>query len=969
MNRKNKLVLILCLISQCIWAQINEGGKPTSFYLDISTRGIPVLEMLAVNTDSIKKENEKIYRNNFMEPFKYGYAIEVDIDIKKEGILTLLPNGDKLWLLKIHSRNAYTINLIYNRFWLAKGSKFFIYNEDRTMILGAFTPETSNNPQNQFATELLQGDTVVLEYYEPSSSDGGIINIGKVIHGYIKMFSRGGYGQSDICNIGVNCPLGDNWENEKRAVCLIIRDDGSTCTGCLINNTEQDLTPYILTANHAFYIGSMPITNPATCIFRFRYWEPNCSSGNPTSGVSITGATIVAQSAEVDFALLKLNSIPPANYQLFYAGWDRTEIPAQNGTTIHHPQGDVMKISHDEHPISAMNYGIWGLNYIWGVNFDKGIVQPGSSGAPLFNQDKRIVGQLTGTFHFPCDDFPITPCVCNLDSVIFDYTRFDYSWFKIVMLDSALHLNPWLAPGLVNPPLTLNGMSHTSIVGKEEVCYYGRTFTLNPSTSINIYWTVSDTNIFSVNPVTGTSTTVTRIGTGMGTDNYTLIARVGSATGAIVDSISITPCPPTSISGPDDVYSNGGVFTLTNPPSNTIYWTVTGPFSFSSSSVVTSTTGNPKTVYRRSDAVGTTGTLTTHSSTSQLIATKDIQCPDITGPETICHTTSATYSLPSGLTATWSVSPGFSITETNGGASAIVTPAYTSNNPLSGTITALIDNNNNMQIKKSIQACQLVKIETELRLSSFIDGVAYNGKSLSDLEATFIAETYMPGSNKSEHEIIRGHFMDNDLTGELTTTDVFPDVFNEAVFIIDASAYTDLYFSYCLWADVYDMHIYPNPPIVYTNYWWGVSNSSITEIVMLLTASWNHYLSPSDNYMMQVTCEIGEAPSPKSMHDGSIDGASNFENSFVRKQTPSNWEVMVYPNPTNGLVQVDIAGDNDIPQGAMIEIFAERGTKVGRWTGISYSNICDISAQPIGSYLVRVYLDKENIVLTKIIKN
>ena len=79
----------------------------------------------------------------------------MDIDIKKAGMKIELPGGDKLWLMKIHCPDAFSINLIYDRFRLAGGAKFFIYNEDRTMILGAFTPEVSNNTDNVFANTKL----------------------------------------------------------------------------------------------------------------------------------------------------------------------------------------------------------------------------------------------------------------------------------------------------------------------------------------------------------------------------------------------------------------------------------------------------------------------------------------------------------------------------------------------------------------------------------------------------------------------------------------------------------------------------------------------------------------------------------------------------------------------------------------------------------------------------------------------
>jgi hypothetical protein len=416
------LIAVLSLTGQYALAQISEGGEPMSFSLDTKMQEIPVLTMPPVNAEKLLQEDEKARIENEQIPFRFGYAIDVDIDIKKDGIQKQLSNGDKLWLLKIHSPNAFSVNLIFNRFRLCKGSKFFIYNEDRTMILGAFTPETSNNPYSEFATDLVQGNSIILEYYEPETSNDGIININKVIHGYINTFSdfSNGLGTSANCNIDVNCPIGNNWENEKRAVSMmLVNENTAFCTGCLVNNTQQDFTPYYLTANHC--LGG----NTNTWIFRFRYRRPSCNSGNPSNWVSIAGATLRANHAATDFALLELNTVPPANFDVYYGGWDRTATPAQNATAIHHPRGDAMKISYDANPAVAVSW-VSGAQNHWRVIFEQGIVQHGSSGSPLFNQAHRIVGQLHGNQNNQCSSIDNT-CHCN-QTPIGEYGRFDISW-------------------------------------------------------------------------------------------------------------------------------------------------------------------------------------------------------------------------------------------------------------------------------------------------------------------------------------------------------------------------------------------------------------------------------------------------------------------------------------------------------------------------------------------------------------
>lgn len=460
------LLGILSLTSQAVFAQISEGGTPISFSLDIDTRKekIPVMEMPAVDAKALLEEDKKLRMKNPQRPFRFGYAIDVDIDIKKAGIKKELPDGGNLWLLKIHCPDAFSINLIYSHFILGKGSKFFIYNEDRAMILGAFTPEVSNNPDNKFATDLLQGNTIILEYYEPVSSDDGSIHIGKVIHGYQNTFTRDGLGISASCNVDVMCTLGNNWINERHAVVLILVDNNTTwCSGCLVNNTQKDFKPYILTARHCYYENNGNTPNditPATNIFRFRYWRPDCGSGfPPPTNFSITGATLRAHDATTDFALLELSAIPPANFNAYYAGWDRSTTPAQNATGIHHPKGDAMKISYEQHPVFAHPNpnGSSVILSTWKVgHFENGTTQDGSSGSPLFNQNHRIVGQLSTVPDCEGDN----TCACNYPYS--NYGRFDMSWTGGGT--SSTRLRDWLDPS--NTVSVLDGCASTTFTDR-----------------------------------------------------------------------------------------------------------------------------------------------------------------------------------------------------------------------------------------------------------------------------------------------------------------------------------------------------------------------------------------------------------------------------------------------------------------------------------------------------------------------
>jgi len=105
-----------------------------------------------------------------------------------------------------------------------------------------------------------------------------------------------------------------------------------------------------------------------------------------------------------DFALLRLSEDPKdiSGYTPYYLGWDRSGQPGSPGVCIHHPKGDVKKISTVlSTPVSSSWHESWALNTHWEVEWKytshgHGMTQPGSSGSPLLNAMHRVIGQLQG---------------------------------------------------------------------------------------------------------------------------------------------------------------------------------------------------------------------------------------------------------------------------------------------------------------------------------------------------------------------------------------------------------------------------------------------------------------------------------------------------------------------------------------------------------------------------------------------
>ncbi|MCH8318638.1 MAG: SprB repeat-containing protein [Bacteroidetes bacterium] len=255
----SKIVCTAFIFFTCqsnINAQLSAGGNPPSFQNNLPSN-IPVTIMPPVDNDSLLQIDSINQINSGHSPYQYGYPINVNLGISNAGRWDTLGNGDRIWRLMIASPGAKTINLIYNSFWLPQGALFYVYNKDKTNILGAFT-FINNKSFGKFATGLVQGDTIILELFEPSNVYNlSQLNVSKVIHAYKNVGPfQGNPGASGSCNINVRCPLGLDWCIESRAVVLITDDNGAFCSGAMINNVNNGTSNTGPCTNCAYYINN-----------------------------------------------------------------------------------------------------------------------------------------------------------------------------------------------------------------------------------------------------------------------------------------------------------------------------------------------------------------------------------------------------------------------------------------------------------------------------------------------------------------------------------------------------------------------------------------------------------------------------------------------------------------------------------------------------------------------------------------
>ena len=394
------------------FSQTKDLGNPISWNLQVKknlqTVVLPNIDIdKYIAEDAVNdKDKSKLYR--------VGVPIKVDLNLSKSGAWKTLDNGDRLWLLPVESKDALYLSFNFNEFNLPEGASLYLYNEDRSDVIGAYT-NLNNNKNNQLGTWFVKGSKIWLEYFEPKEvANKGKLSISEIIHVYRlnnEHQKNTRLNESGPCNHDVNCPVGADFDATKdivkHSVAFLSMGNGFVCSGALVNNSSNDKTPYFLTANHCYSDDNGNPSNPALYAMRFNWISsgtPVCATNqNSTNGPQyqvMNGAVLRARNTLADFMLVELNNSVPQAWDIQFAGWDRSDTNPNFEVGIHHPQGDIMKVCRDDTGAIKTTTGgvpIWvigGTSFGGGNGWELGVTEGGSSGSPLFNQDGRVIGQL-----------------------------------------------------------------------------------------------------------------------------------------------------------------------------------------------------------------------------------------------------------------------------------------------------------------------------------------------------------------------------------------------------------------------------------------------------------------------------------------------------------------------------------------------------------------------------------------------
>ena len=432
------IAVVLCVFGTRVMAQMSYGGEPQSFKHTLS-QNIPTVEIEALDVESLLAEDASIEGKS--HPLRIGVTKDVMYTNYNSGRIDLLPDGSKIWRLMFHMEGATFTSMNFSTFEIPNGAELFLYTPDRETVIGKFT-NANLMEDGTFYPQEMPGDEIIVEYYEPANAAfAGKLVIDQISQGYYDFFHiyekdvEGGLGNAEgTCHPNAICYDAEWHDQIQSVVCYTMTSGGYVymCSGAMVNNTARDGKQYLLSANHCYEAGSWK--------FYFNYQATTCNGTNGSTIKTATGYTLKAKDngdSSSDFMLVEITGTINPNFNVFLAGWTNATTTPTNPTScgaIHHPGGDIKKFSK---PQNINNGSLGGYPKFWLANWATatGATEQGSSGSPLFNKDKLIVGQL-----YAGSSSCTNPTGWDL------YGKLSNSWTNNNTNDNSKKLKPWLDP-------------------------------------------------------------------------------------------------------------------------------------------------------------------------------------------------------------------------------------------------------------------------------------------------------------------------------------------------------------------------------------------------------------------------------------------------------------------------------------------------------------------------------------------
>jgi len=521
-------------------------AKPTAaaFQMPAITE-VEMVDVAKLNMADIA--NEDLIRAARVEAPRYAIPNPVKISPATggtwENVIDQAGALRRVWRLRVGCENAVSMNLGFTEYHLPRGAVLYIYTPDMAHMIRPFT-EADNADHGQLWTPPLSGNEIVIELTVERDLEREVqLTLGSINAGYLN-FSEiaNALDKSQSCNVDVVCSQGDAWRNEISSVAAISTGGSLFCSGFMVNNVRQDLTPYFMTAFHC----EVTASNAASLVAFWNYENSTCrtpggsASSLPGDGPQTqftTGSTFKAASSATDFTLVRLTSSPNPAWNVNFAGWNANSVESTSQVGIHHPNCQEKRICFDNNPSTTTSWAgsrsPGDGTHLRVGQWEVGTTEGGSSGSPIFNQLHQVVGQLHGGTSY---------CTSRTSDW---YGRFSVSWLGGGT--SSTGLKTWLDPdntGILSVN-TLGGMPPTiisinpnsgSILGGTQFTITGTNLTGATSVTVN---GVAATSVVVVNATSITA--ITPAGT-VGAKNVAVTTPSGTANNASGFTYVVVEC-------------------------------------------------------------------------------------------------------------------------------------------------------------------------------------------------------------------------------------------------------------------------------------------------------------------------------------------------------------------------------------------------------------------------------------------
>jgi hypothetical protein len=343
--------------------------------------------------------------------------------------------GARLWRMSLRSPGSIGMRVEFQQFSVGDG-KVWLYGS--TQVAGPYTGRGVFG-NGQFWSATVLSDVVTIEY-EPEAGRAETtalpFQISTVSHrakaSPLQRRSPSNPQASTAPDPAASCNLDPNcypeWQPAMSMVSeLLFEESGSeyACSGSAVATRDDSFIPYLLTAGHCIHDEAA-----ARSLETFwTYQTASCGGPPPTSLQSSTKSTpgghLLASGTlgAGDYSLVLLQDVPAG---VTFSGWDINDPGMGDPLAgIHHPEASWKRISFGER-IDDLDVNVEGVdapaNLYLQINLDRGVVEPGSSGSPLFSSPGVIVGTLTYG--------PQSPVLtaCEITPFVAGYARFSNAY-------------------------------------------------------------------------------------------------------------------------------------------------------------------------------------------------------------------------------------------------------------------------------------------------------------------------------------------------------------------------------------------------------------------------------------------------------------------------------------------------------------------------------------------------------------